>query len=148
MRLESGLRGPRGSEKMSEKISHVKSFALRMNLIVAVLTIISLLTTIGTNYRAQALLAVIAVAIILTVIVTVIRVKGASDPLLCGKAIVQGTWFWASFSLSYLIMTGSPYFGMPMINVAINFLIGIIIIILGIYTLLRTKKETGVMLSI
>ncbi|MEM2168815.1 MAG: hypothetical protein QW186_03315, partial [Candidatus Bathyarchaeia archaeon] len=70
---------------MSEKISHVKSFALRVNLIVAVLAIISLATTIGTNYRAQALLAVIAVAIILTVIVTVIRVKGASDPLLCGK---------------------------------------------------------------
>lgn len=133
---------------MSEKISSIKSFAVRINAIVAILAIISLATMIGTNYRSQALLGVIAAAIILTVIATIARVKRANNLLNCGKAIVQGTWFWTSFSLSYLIMTGSPYFGMPIINVLVNVLIGIIIIAVGIYTLLKTKKETGTMLSI
>lgn len=133
---------------MSEKISFVKSFAVRINVIVTILAIISLATAIGTNYRSQVLLGVIAAAIILTAIATIARVKRANDLLSCGKAIVQGTWFWTSFGLSYLIMTGSPYFGMPIINVLVNFLIGIIVIVVGIYTLLKTKRETGVMLSI
>lgn len=133
---------------MSEKISSVKSFALRANLIVAIIAIISLATAVGTNYRAQSLLMVIAAAIVLTVIATVIRVKMAPDISICGKAIIQGTWFWMSFSLSYLIMTGSPYFGMPAISVAINVIMGIVILVIGILTLLKTKKETNVMLSI
>lgn len=133
---------------MTEKISSVKSFALRANVIVAILAILSLATAIGTNYRAQALLAVIATAVILTVIATIIRVKMASDISICGKAIIQGTWFWMSFSLSYLIMPGSPYFNMPTINVLVDVIIGIAILVIGIYLLPKTKKETGVMLSI
>lgn len=133
---------------MSEKISSVKSFALRTNLIVAIIAIISLATAVGTNYRAQSLLVVIAAAILLTVVATVIRVKMAADIWDCGKAIIQGTWFWMSFSLSYLIMTGSPYFGMPAVSVAVNIIIGIVILVIGVFTLVKTKKETNVMLSI
>ncbi|MEM2104041.1 MAG: hypothetical protein QW717_04030 [Candidatus Bathyarchaeia archaeon] len=133
---------------MSEKISSVKSFALRTNLIVAIIAIISLATAVGTNYRAQSLLVVIAAAIVLTVVATVIRVKMAADIWDCGKAIIQGTWFWMSFSLSYLIMTGSPYFGMPAVSVAVNIIIGIVILVIGVFTLVKTKKETNVMLSI
>ena len=133
---------------MSEKIISIKNFALRANLTVAILAIISLATAIGTNYRAQALLALIAAAVILTIIATSIRVKLAPDVFSLGKAIIQGTWFWMSFSLSYIIMTGSPYCGMPVINVMIDVVIGIVILMIGIYTLLKTKKETGVMLSI
>ncbi len=94
------------------------------------------------------LLLTIATVIILMVIATIIRVKIASDISICGKAIIQGTWFWMSFSLSYLIMTGSPYFEMPTIGVLVNIIIGIVILAIGIYTLLKTKNETSAMLSI
>lgn len=133
---------------MSGKTETIKRFGRRTNLATAVLSIIALLTAIGLPLKAQLLLASIGVCIILTNIVTGIRVTGADDLRICGKAIIQGAWFYMSFSLSYLIMTPAPYFEMPPLNMAVTSLIGIIILIVGAYSLLKTRKETGVMLSI
>lgn len=133
---------------MSEKCEVAKRFGLRTNLAVAVLCIIALATAIGSTLRAQALLGLVAITIVLTVVVTARRVSRAKDVALCGKAIIQGAWFYMSLSLSYIIMPGSPYFGMPTLSVAIDALIGIVIFLIGIYTLLKTRKETGIMLSI
>jgi hypothetical protein len=133
---------------MSEKCGVVKNFGVQTNAIVAVLSIIALATSVGTTPRAQALLGFIAITIVLTVIVTIIRVRSANDLENCGKAIIQGAWFYMSLSLSYIIMPGSPYFGMPMLSAVIDAIIGIIIFLIGVYALLKTRKETGVMLSI
>lgn len=133
---------------MSEKCGVVKKFGLQTNAVVAILSIIALATSVGTTTRAQALLGLIAITVILTVIVTIIRVRGTNDIENCGKAIIQGAWFYMSLSLSYIIMPGSPYFGMSMFSAVVDAIIGIIIFLIGVYALLKTRKETGVMLSI
>jgi len=133
---------------MSEKTETVKRFGLRTNLVVAVLSIIALATAIGSPLKAQLVLALISICIILTVIVTAIRVSGAGDLALQGKALIQGAWFYMSLSLSYIIMPGASYFGMSFASVVLNALIGIVTLIVGAYSLLKTRKETGVMLSI
>jgi len=133
---------------MSEKTESVKRLAWRTNAVVAVLSIIALATALGSTLKAQLLLASIAIFIILTVIVTAIRVTATDDLALRGKAIIQGTWFYMSFSLSYIIMPAAPYFGMSALSVGINALVGVVTLIVGAYSLLTTRKETGVMISI
>jgi len=133
---------------MSEKTESVKGLAWRTNAVVAVLSIIALATAMGSTLKAQLLLASIMICIILTVIITTIRVTATDNLALRGKAIIQGTWFYMSFSLSYIIMPGSPYFEMSISSAVINALIGIVTLIVGAYSLLKTRKETGVMISI
>ena len=133
---------------MSEKTESVKRLAWRTNAVVAVLSIIALATALGSTLKAQLLLASITIFIILTVIVTAIRVTATYDLALRGKAIIQGTWFYMSFSLSYIIMPAAPYFGMTALSVGINALVGVVTLIVGVYSLLATRKETGVMISI
>jgi len=133
---------------MSEKTEAVKRFGLRINLVVVVLSIIALATVMGSTLRAQLLLALITICIVLTVIVTAIRVTMTNDLALRGKALIQGAWFYMSFSISYIIMPSAPYFGMSTSSAIINALIGIITLIAGTYSLLKVRKETGVMLSI
>jgi len=133
---------------MSEKTESVKRLAWRTNAVIAVLSVIALATALGSTLKAQLLLVSIAIFIILTVIVTAIRVTATDDLALRGKAIIQGTWFYMSFSLSYIIMPAAPYFGMSALSVGINALVGVVTLIVGAYSLLTTRKETGVMLSI
>lgn len=133
---------------MSEKTESVKGLALRTNAVVAVLSIIALATALGSTVKAQLLLASIMICIILTVIITAIRVTATDNLALRGKAIIQGAWFYMSLSISYIIMPGSPYFEMSISSAVINALIGIVTLIVGAYSLLKTRKETGVMISI
>jgi len=133
---------------MSAKIEAAKRTGLRTNLVTAILSIVTLATAVGSPLQAQLLLASIWVCIILTNILTIARVMGTDDLAICGKALIQGAWFYMSFSLSYIIMTPAPYFEMSNSSMVINALIGIIILIVGAYSLLKTRKETGVMLSI
>jgi len=133
---------------MSEKTESVKGLAWRTNAVVVVLSIIALATAMGSTFKAQLLLASISIFIILTVAITATRVTATSDLALRGKAIIQGAWFYMSFSLSYIIMPAAPYFGMTALSVGINALVGVVTLIVGAYSLLKTRKETGVMISI
>lgn len=133
---------------MGEEIAAVRKFGLRVNSLVGILATFTLATMIGTPLQAGLLLTLIWICIILTLLISGLRMVKAENLKVYGKVTIQGTWFYMSLSLAYLIMTPAPYFQIPLFNVAIDTVIGIIILAIGTYSLIRTRRETGVMISI
>ncbi len=133
---------------MSKEVEPVRRFVLRINFAITILATVALVSTLGLSLEAIALFVLIWLAIILTAAVTALRMARTVDLKVCGKVAIQGMWFCMSLSLSYLIMTPAPYFRIPLTNIVISALIGVIILAIGAYSLLRIKKQTGVMISI
>ena len=72
----------------------------------------------------------------------------AKDMYSLGASSIQGFWICASMGLGYTVSGPAPYFQALEITWIPNVIIGLVLLLVGIYFLLTTSKETGVPLSV
>ncbi len=116
-------------------------------------TVLFLVTGLIAATGAQAFsshFAYFAVASALLVGVNVARLKYCSgcDVKRVGEIAVQAGWLVTSLSLVYITMAPAKIYSMNTVNLTITEALGLILLMIGATLLLKTKKETGVSLSI
>ena len=72
----------------------------------------------------------------------------SADARRVGEAGVQGAWVWTSLSLVYITMSPASVYGVEPWALAALEAVGVVMLLLGAYILLRIKRETGVYLSV
>lgn len=65
-----------------------------------------------------------------------------------GEIGVQGGWLLTSFSLVYITLAPAKIYSLSTASLVVTEILGLILLVMGAYLLLKTKKETGVALSI
>ena len=113
-------------------------------------SIVLMLSGIPAPARTSTLYLFLGIWPLVMAIVTWARMWGAKDALILGRALIHGGWIWASLGLGSVLLIISPYFteGVFFYSVTLSFLMGILLLILGLYTLIWSNKRTGVPISI
>jgi hypothetical protein len=142
--LADGWRQRRGGS-----VEEFKRFSVRMNGIAAVLFLINgVIASAGSQQYGSHFLAFGVVAFILLALNTFRLTRLSDDLKKVGEITVQGGWLWTSFSFVYITIAPAGVYKMSAGFMAVVVFIGIILLLSGIYVLQRTKKETGVALSV
>jgi len=133
---------------MSSEINTARVFFTRVNLIALVLSIIILILSLLSSPKAQTLFSIYAIILIVIILLGHLRVSRSSDLKQLGERAVQTLWLWTSLGLVALTMPPTPYFEFDQLIMAAMITIGAILIIAGVYALLKIRKLTGVYLSV
>jgi len=133
---------------MGAEINTARAFFTKVNLIALVLGIIVLILSLLSSPKAQTLFSIYAIILIVIILLGHFRVNRATDLKQVGERAVQTLWLWTSLGLVALTMPPAPYFEFSQPIMAALILIGAILIIAGVYALLKIRKLTGVYLSV
>ncbi|MCD6324437.1 MAG: hypothetical protein J7L55_04955 [Desulfurococcales archaeon] len=146
------MRKKQGSEvSMMSSGKEIKKWALAAISIMLVLG----LATIGFgftagNYRgfylSLTLGGIITVASV--VYLPIVARKDESDPAGVATPAIQSLWISTSMGLGYVVTAFAPYFKLPQTVAAALFLIGWVMLIFGMYSLLKLSKESGTPLAV
>lgn len=132
-----------------KEIPLILSFGKKTCSLALALSIILIISGVAAPLRATALYTFLGIWPLLMAVVTWLRMRGTSDPRILGRAMIHGGWIWASLGLGCVLLIASPYFkaGVPVYVVIPSTLIGVLLLILGLYTLMWANKRTGVPIS-
>jgi len=133
---------------MSVETNTARSFFTKLNMIALVLAIIILVLSLLSSPKAQTLFSIYAIILIILILLGQLRVNRAGDLKQVGERAVQTLWLWTSLGLVALTMPPAPYFEFSQPIMAALVVIGAILIIAGVYALLRIRKLTGIYLSV
>ena len=133
---------------MGAEINTARAFFTKVNLIALMLSIIILILSLLSSPKAQTLFSIYAIILIVIILLGHFRVNRATDLKQVGERAVQTLWLWTSLGLVALTMPPAPYFEFSQPIMAALILIGAILIIAGVYALLKIRKLTGVYLSV
>jgi uncharacterized membrane protein YwzB len=130
---------------------NVKRFALSslyLMLIFGIITI--LLGYISGNYRGLYLSLTLGLIILITTIVYIPLIHKRRDDDVKSIAVpsLQALWIATSMALGYVVTAYAPYFNIPMAIATALFVIGFIVLIYGIYAMLKISKVSGVPLAV
>ena len=116
-------------------------------LILITLSIIAFGVAIGSS-KAMVSFGLTSALVIIFSAITLLRLSPNKDIKILGEVTIQGLWVVTSLGLVYLTLPLAPIFGLPLVNMAILMVLGLIISLMGALELYRTSKLTGVKLSI
>jgi len=133
---------------MSVEINTARSLFTKLNLVALVLSIIILVLSVISSPKAQAPFSIYAIILIIIILSGQLRVNRAGDLKQIGERAVQTLWLWTSLGLVALTMPPAPYFEFAQPVMVALIVIGAILIIAGVYALLKIRKLTGVYLSV
>ncbi len=100
------------------------------------------------NYNTHMLVFSIIVTIFMILAAIRVGMKEKQGTKSLGEAVVQGGWLWTSFSLVYITLSPAKIYGLSTTGLGLIEVIGVILLVTGVYVLLKAKKETGVMLTV
>ncbi len=136
---------------MSEKqVVSIKVFARNSIILTLVLGLITLvLSPFAGGYRGEYLLLALGgiVTIISAIYLPIIHFKRTTLKDIAVPAI-QCLWITTSMGLGYLVTAPAPYFMLTRATEAVMFAIGAILLLYGIFALLKISRETGVPLAV
>jgi peptidoglycan/LPS O-acetylase OafA/YrhL len=135
-------------KRMSAEVNTVRSFFTRLNLAASALSIVILVLSVTAASKSQAYFSIYAIILIIFILLGQFRVSRARDIKQVGERAVQTLWLWSSLGLVALVMPPAPYFELSIPVIVAMVVIGVILIIMGAYGLLRIRKLTGVYLSV
>jgi peptidoglycan/LPS O-acetylase OafA/YrhL len=135
-------------KKMSAEVNTVRSFFTKLNLAALALSIVILVLSVTASSKSQAYFSIYAIILIVFILLGQFRVNRARDLKQIGERAVQTIWLWCSLGLVALVMPPAPYFELSMPVIVAMVVIGVILVVMGAYGLLRVRKLTGVYLSI
>jgi peptidoglycan/LPS O-acetylase OafA/YrhL len=135
-------------KKMSAEVNTVRSFFTKLNLAALALSIVILVLSVTASSKSQAYFSIYAIILIVFILLGQFRVNRARDLKQIGERAVQTIWLWSSLGLVALVLPPAPYFKLSMPVIVAMVVIGVILIVMGAYGLLRMRKLTGVYLSV
>jgi hypothetical protein len=130
-----------------------KTQALTYILIMLVLSVITLLiglTIKDITYRGYYLTLTLGGIVLATTIIYAILVelKDNNDIKGIATSAIQALWISTSMGLGYIVTAYAPYFQIPSAHATTLFIIGWVMLLLGMYSLLKLSKESGVSLAV
>jgi len=131
-----------------EKIGKIKRRISYVFTLILILGIISIIVSLPSHIRTQYLFYTLGGITIIVSVVSLIRIRLAKDVQSLGASTIQGLWVCSSMGLGYIVSGPAPYFQALLTTWVTNLIIGIILLLLGGYFLIKTSKETGVPLSV
>ena len=129
-------------------IQRIKKKITVMFIINLILGAISILDALPSPIRTQYLFFLLGGIVMLVSAISLLRVAVAKDTYSLGASSIQGFWICASMGLGYIVSGPAPYFQALEITWVPNVIIGLVLLIAGMYFLLTTSKATGVPLSV
>ncbi len=129
----------------------VRSFALASLTLMLVLGAVTLvLAPLTGHYRGSYLALFLGGVIVFVsaVYLPIIYLRKASDARRIAVPAMQSLWVSTSMGLGYVVTALAPYFQIKLWVAYTLFIIGWIILLYGLYALLKISKETGVPLAV
>ncbi len=126
------------------------SYAVKSLAVSAVLFLVAGLVAAAGAQEFGPHLAYFAVASAILVGINVARLKYCSgcDIRRVGEISVQAGWLVTSLSLVYITMAPAKIYSMKTFNLAVTEALGLALLAIGAALLIKTKRETGVSLSV
>ena len=134
-----------------ERALEIKKFALRSLYLMLVFGIITILLGYATNnYRGFYLSLTLGLIIIVTTVVYIPIVSRRRNDDIKAIAIpsLQALWVTTSMALGYVVTAYAPYFNIPIAIATALFIIGFIVLLYGIYAMLKISRVSGVPLAV
>lgn len=136
---------------MSEKqVVDIKVFARNSIILTLVLGVVTLLLSpFAGCYRGEYLLLTLGGIVTVTsaIYLPVIHLKRTTLRDIAVPAI-QCLWITTSMGLGYLVTAPAPYFRLAKAVEAVMLVIGALLLVYGVFALLRISRETGVPLAV
>ncbi len=136
---------------MVPEASNIKRMSLTALILMMVLGIITLaLSPLTGHYRGYYLCLTLGLVITITQLIylPIIYLKRTNNARDIGRPAMQALWIGTSMGIGYLISAPAPYFLIPLPILLALIVIGMILIIYGIYNLLKISRLTGLPLAI
>jgi len=134
-----------------EEALRVKKFAEMSVAIMLVLGLITLaLAPVTGHYRGFYLAIFLGAIIVISsgVYLPVIHARGVDDVKKVAVPAIQSLWISTSMGLGYVVTALAPYFQISMGVAVTLFVIGWVMLLYGVYALLRLSRESGVPLAV
>ncbi len=136
-------------EKTNIDLNGLKNEA---KLVLTITTIIGLITIIigvaSGSYRALFLCSTLGSIVVFFSVVELIRSIKGNSVRKVGIPYIQGLWISSSMGLGYVVTAPAPYFQLPQLLSGTLFIIGWVLLGLGVYKLLSVSKRTGLPLTV
>jgi len=125
------------------------TYVLVMLLLAAATVVIGLLIK-DVTYRGYYLTLTLGGIVLFTsgVYTAVIKLKSDEDIKGIATSAIQALWVSTSMGLGYIVTANAPYFQIPQAYAAALFAIGWVMLLFGLYGLLKLSKESGVPLAV
>ncbi len=134
-----------------DKGKKVKKFSLGSITLMLILGLITMAIGFGAgNYRGFYLSLTLGgiITAASAIYLPLVARKPESDPVGIATPAIQSLWISTSMGLGYVVTAFAPYFELPTAIAAILFIIGWIMLIFGLYSLLKLSKESGASLAV
>jgi len=129
-----------------EKLRNEAKTVLSVTAAIGLLTIV--LGIASGNHRGQFLCLTLGLIVVFFSTVELVRSLKGADVRSIGIPYIQGLWVSASMGLGYVVTSPAPYFQLPPLFSAMLFIIGWVLLGLGVYRLLSVSRRTGLPLAI
>ncbi len=125
------------------------TYVLIMLLLAAITVVIGLLIK-DITYRGYYLTLTLGGIVLFTSGIYTVLIKLKSDEDIKGIATsaIQALWISTSMGLGYIVTANAPYFQIPQAYAAALFVIGWVMLLFGLYSLLKLSRESGVPLAV
>ncbi len=125
------------------------AYVLVMLLLAAITVVIGLLIK-DITYRGYYLTLTLGGIVLFTSVIYAISIKLKSSEDVKGIATsaIQALWVSTSMGLGYIVTANAPYFQIPQAYAIALFAIGWVMLLFGLYSLLKLSKESGVPLAV
>lgn len=134
-----------------EKTLDIKRFALASLYLMLVFGIITIILGYMTNnYRGFYLSLTLGLIIIITAIVYIPLIHRRRDDDAKNIAVptLQALWITTSMALGYVVTAYAPYFNIPIAIATTLFIIGFIVMVYGVYAMLKISRVAKVPLAV
>ncbi|MEM0153000.1 MAG: hypothetical protein QXJ56_03500 [Ignisphaera sp.] len=134
-----------------EETLDIKRFALTSLYLMLVFGIITIVLGYMTNnYRGFYLSLTLGLIIIITTIVYIPLIHRRRDDDAKNIAVptLQALWVTTSMALGYVVTAYAPYFNIPIAIATALFIIGFIVMVYGVYAMLKISRVAKVPLAV
>lgn len=133
-----------------EKALDIKKFALASLYLMLVFGIITIILGYMTNnYRGFYLSLTLGLIIIITATVYIPLIhRRRDDAKNIAVPTLQALWVTTSMALGYVVTAYAPYFNIPIAIATALFIIGFIVMVYGVYAMLKINRVAKVPLAV
>ncbi len=128
-----------------------KAFAyVLVMLLLAALTVVIGFLIKDITYRGYYLTLTLGGIVLFTSVIyaILIKLKRGEDIKGTATSAIQALWVSTSMGLGYIVTANAPYFQIPQAYAVTLFVIGWVMLLFGLYGLLKLSKESGVPLAV
>jgi len=137
---------------VEKKIKKYLNMVFSLFFVISAILLILAIYSWNENFVTGAMYAQIGIAQLVISVIGLVRLKlvhsNKEDLLQIGKVGIQHSWVITSIGLAGVALFRAPYFYIDAIITNIAFVIAILYLVLGVFSLYKTKEDTGQFLSI